>query len=54
MEPGFYWAVVFGDETIVRVVRTEIGGEIVDTFEYGWQAPEDIHFLSDKPLQYHG
>jgi hypothetical protein len=52
MEPGYYWAVLYGEEMIVRVVINEIGTEIVDTFEYGWQDPRDIHFLSEKPLLY--
>lgn len=52
MEPGYYWAELFGDLMIVRVVRNEIGNEIVDTFEYGWQGLDDVHFLHEKPLVY--
>lgn len=54
MKPGYYWAELFGEEMIVRVVLTEIGIEIVDTFEYGWQSIDEIHFLSTEPLMYGG
>jgi hypothetical protein len=54
MEPGYYWAILYGEEMIVRVVINAIGSEIVDTFEYGWQDVDDIHFLSEKPLRYNG
>jgi hypothetical protein len=35
MKPGYYWAIVFGDEMIVQVIDAFDGFHEVKTFMYG-------------------
>lgn len=50
MKPGYYWAILYGETMIVEVLKDEIDFDIVKTFQYGWQDPRNIDFISKEPL----
>lgn len=52
MERGYYWAVLYGEEMVVKVMRDEIGEVLIDTFEYGYHYPHEFDSIDKTPIQW--
>lgn len=52
MEPGYYWAIVFGEKTIVKVCEFDatFQEQMMRTFDYGYQDVRNVEFISKEPL----